>query len=114
MPVLNRIDSVNQGVEKIVDAVFFENSIQQDPDVKVSPTRPSSLRLHIAETVTTKLEYTVDDGTTWIKINDDDAIVAGVGKVFLIPIRDDSLFNLRNKTTSTIIVCEVDEIRENS
>lgn len=114
MPVLNRIDKVNQGVEKAVDVIFFATSIQQDPDVKVSPTRPSSLRLHIAQTGITKIEYTVDDGTTWIKLNDGDDILSAVGKVFLIPIRDDSLFNLRNKSTSTIIVCEVDEIRENS
>lgn len=114
MPVLYDVDEVAPDTPKAVDVAFFGTALQHDNTINVSQGKPSSLRLHIAQTVATILEYTVDNGTHWIEINDGDAIPANVGKVFLIPIKPTSQVNLRNKTTSTIIICEIDEIRENS
>ncbi len=112
MAILLDIDSITPGTNKVANAIYFGAALVQDPNSNHSKGKPSKFRVVIALATSSVVEYTADDASRWIELNGGTELGANKGYTFDIPIRSTDSFNLRNKTTSVVNRCIVDEVRE--
>lgn len=119
MPVLYDKGGLAAEVTKGIDVNFFDTAIQHDPNAipSVSKDRPSSLGIILSQDTETNVEFTLDADAApahWSDINKGVAVPANTSFEFLIPIKPNTKFNMRNKVSANIVHCQVVEIRENS
>lgn len=90
---------------RLADAVWLAEAITFDTH---GASQGATVQIDFAYDVASIIEYTLDDGTTWIALNDGVAITGGQS----IPLRiaDGDQLNLRAKQGGDIVRCIVGEI----
>ena len=70
-------------------------------------------RVNIVVSTASVVEYTVDSGTNWIKINEGKALVINAGYGFDVYVRAGDQMNFRSPTsgTTTLVLGRLDSIR---
>lgn len=71
-------------------------------------------RVNIVTSTASVVEYTVDSGANWIKINEGKALVVNCGYGFDIYVRAGDQINFRSPTvgTTTVILGRLDSIKD--
>ena len=82
------------------------------PETLSSDQEASKFRLSVAVSSAVDVQCTLDSGTTWLKINSGNNLIADALYIFDIPVRFGDTFNLRttNGSGTTIRVCRVSEV----
>ena len=82
------------------------------PETLSSDQEASKFRLSVAVSSAVDVQCTLDSGTTWLKINSGNNLIADALYIFDIPVRFGDTFNLRttNASGTTIRVCRVSEV----
>ena len=82
------------------------------PETLSSDQEASKFRLSVAVSSAVDVQCTLDSGSTWLKLNSGNSLVADALYVFDVPTRFGDTFNLRTTDGSgtTIRVCRISEV----
>jgi len=95
---------------KAQNAEWFSSDLS--PETLSSDQEAAKFRLTVAVSSAVDLQCTLDSGSTWLKINSGNNLVAEALYIFDIPVRFGDTFNLRttNGSGTTIKICRVSEV----
>ena len=91
---------------------FSQNQSWLSPDYYINDL--GKLRVNVALSTASVVEYTVNGGVNWIKINAGDALIVNCSYGFDVYVRAGDQFNLRSPTsgTTTVVLCRTDSIKD--
>ena len=72
----------------------------------------TKVRVSIATSSNCVLQFTIDNGTTWLNFNQGNNILADSLYAFDVPLRNQDMFNLRtpNPSGTTVKLCRLDQV----
>ena len=78
----------------------------------IVPTKDSKIRMTVCLDTTVKIEVTLDGGTKFVSLNENNSLVADSLFMFDIGVRVGDKFNIRTPTVggATIVICRLDEV----
>lgn len=82
------------------------------PETLSGDQEASKYRITVAISSAVDIQCTVDSGTTWLKLNSGNNLVADALYVFDCPVRFGDTFNMRttNASGTTIRLCRISEV----
>ena len=82
------------------------------PETLQSDQEASKFRVTIAISSAVDIQCTLDSGTTWLKLNSGNNLIADALFIFDVPTRYGDLFNMRTTDASgtTIRICRIAEV----
>jgi len=83
-----------------------------NPEAISGSEEASKFRITVAVSSAVDVQCTVDSGTTWLKLNSGNNLVADALYIFDVPVRFDDTFNMRttNGSGTTIRLCRISEV----
>jgi hypothetical protein len=109
--MVSHVEVIGEGSgTKAQNAEWFSSDLS--PETLSGDQEASKFRLSIAVSSAVPIECTLNSGTTWVKLNSGNNLVADALYIFDIPTRFGDLFNLRTTDGSgtTIRICRVSEV----
>ena len=82
------------------------------PETLSSDQEASKFRVSVAASSAVDVQFTLDSGTTWLKLNSGNSVVAEALYIWDIPVRFGDTFNMRTSTSGgcTVRVCRISEV----
>ena len=82
------------------------------PETLSSDQEASKFRVSVALSSAVDVQFTLDSGTTWLKLNSGNTLVADSLYIFDVPTRFGDTFNMRTSTSGgcTVRVCRISEV----
>ena len=82
------------------------------PETLSSDQEASKFRISVAVSAAVDVQITLDSGTTWLKLNSGNTLVADSLYIFDVPTRFGDTFNMRTSTSGgcTVRVCRISEV----
>lgn len=95
---------------KAQNAEWFATDLS--PEAIVGSEEASKFRITVAVSSAVDIECTVDSGTTWLKLNSGNNVVADALYIWDVPVRYEDTFNMRttNASGTTIRLCRISEV----
>jgi hypothetical protein len=82
------------------------------PETLSSDQEASKFRVSVAASSAVDVQFTLDSGTTWLKLNSGNSVVAEALYIWDIPVRFGDTFNMRTTDGSgtTVRICRISEV----
>ena len=95
---------------KAQNAEWFSSDLS--PETLSSDQEASKFRISVAVSAAVDVQITLDSGTTWLKLNSGNTLVADSLYIFDVPTRFGDTFNMRTSTSGgcTVRVCRISEV----
>ena len=109
--MVSHVEVIGEGSgTKAQNAEWFAADLS--PETLSSDQEASKFRLSVAVSSAVDVQCTLDSGSTWLKLNSGNSLVADALYVFDVPTRFGDTFNLRTTDGSgtTIRVCRISEV----
>ena len=109
--MVSHVEVIGEGSgTKAQNAEWFAADLS--PETLSGDQEASKFRLSVAVSSAVDVQCTLDSGSTWLKLNSGNSLVADALYVFDVPTRFGDTFNLRTTDGSgtTIRVCRISEV----
>ena len=109
--MVSHVEVIGEGSgTKAQNAEWFSSDLS--PETLSGDQEASKFRLSVAVSSAVDVQCTLDSGSTWLKLNSGNSLVADALYVFDVPTRFGDTFNLRTTDGSgtTIRVCRISEV----